>query len=154
MIHRFLILLGLVASLSPIDREQIIADVAATTVYVSYAGQQIQRTNHLRAIVLMHHPCLACDQFRTTLISLAPSGWRIGIGKRDAVTEDVTMLDLAAVPDLHRQYRPRVTPTTVLIDSSGREVARAEGAMSAASFVAWCDTHGKRAPAPARTPTQ
>jgi thioredoxin-related protein len=134
---------GVFAPVVPVETFK--ADTAAMVVYASLADEQVavKDAASVRCLVFSFQGCSPCEQLHRTIDKeLVPDGWRVG----SRPTDDIEFVDVYSRDERVKRYkqgRSWMCPTLVLVDASGKELARKVGAMGGKELSAWIKSHRK-----------
>jgi len=136
--------LGLtIATIGVGEAERAKADAAAACCYAAMAdGAQPapQPKQTLRVLVFGSEICGPCIKMKREMGAALPAaGWKIGSGAGD----DLEFVDALKDSNRAAKYSVIRTPTTVIVDAAGAQVAWIEGPMTLEFFVKWCAEKGK-----------
>ena len=86
-----------------------------------------------RCLVFSASWCSPCTKMKRNIAGMSRNGWRVG----SLPTDDIEIIDVDGRDERISKFNPKSLPTLVIVDSSGKEVSRKSGEMSAAELAAW-----------------
>lgn len=86
-----------------------------------------------RCLIFSAKWCGPCNQLKRNIAGMTRNGWRVG----PLATDDIEIIDVDGPDPRTKQFNARSLPTLVIVDKSGKEIARKEGVMSADALGEW-----------------
>ncbi len=86
-----------------------------------------------RCLVFTATWCGPCGKLKRNIAGMARSGWRVG----PLATDDIEIIDVDGPDPRSKQFNVRSLPTLVIVDKSGREIARRDGVQTADELGEW-----------------
>jgi hypothetical protein len=86
-----------------------------------------------RCLIFSAKWCGPCNQLKRNVAGMSRSGWRVG----SAATDDIEFIDVDGRDERLSKYKHSSIPALVIVDPTGKEIARREGVQSADELGAW-----------------
>lgn len=90
-------------------------------------------TPKTKCLIFGFDSCPGCKTLHRTTNQMSRDGWRVG----PALTDDIEHIDIKGRDERITKYRHSSYPTLIIVDQSGKELARKEGALSAEVLAEW-----------------
>lgn len=126
--------------------ETVKADTSAMVVYASFADAKVATAegSKVRCLVFSFEGCPPCKTLKAKIEKLAPEGWKLGTKP----TDDFEIVDVYNRRDKrvteYRNGRNWSCPTLILVDDTGKELARHTGDDRTGQQIAdWIKSHRK-----------
>ena len=86
-----------------------------------------------RLLIFGFESCPACKILHRSVRDMSRDGWRVG----PLPTDDIEEIDIYGRDERIRKYKHSSYPTLIIVDQSGKELARKGGAMSSTALAEW-----------------
>lgn len=86
-----------------------------------------------RCLIFSATWCKPCTQLKRNVVVMSRNGWRVG----PLATDDLEFIDVDGRDERLTKYKHASVPTLVIVDRSGKEIARREGVQTADSLAEW-----------------